>query len=446
MEIEIISKESIKPSSPTPHHLKTFELSLLDQLVVDPYVPIVLYYPNHNGSNVLQALERSLALKKSLSKTLTQFYPLAGTIKNGLSIDCNDVGACYAIALVRCGLNELLSHPDHQLLNGLLPFQPSFEGSSVGARVTNVQVNIFECGGIAIGLCISHRIVDGAALRTFLEGWTNMACGAKEVVYPNLAAPSLFPAKDSWLRDSSMAMCGSWLKEGKCVTKRFVFDSDSIARLKAEATKNGVKNPTRVEVVSALIWKSAMAASKQITGFQKPSRLTHLVNLRRKLSATLSKDSIGNVIWPATAKFQANYETTLHGLVNKVRESISKIDIEFVNKAQGEKGCVAMQESIKEMGEISSKGTMDNYTFTSWCKMGFYQMDFGWGVPSWVSGIIGHGSPVFINQVTLMDTVFGEGIEAWVNLDEEEMEILQGNSELQAYASMDPSPLPKLTE
>ncbi|KAJ9542120.1 hypothetical protein OSB04_028626 [Centaurea solstitialis] len=38
MEIEIISKESIKPSSPTPHHLKTFELSILDQLVMDPYV------------------------------------------------------------------------------------------------------------------------------------------------------------------------------------------------------------------------------------------------------------------------------------------------------------------------------------------------------------------------------------------------------------------------
>ncbi|KAJ9542118.1 LOW QUALITY PROTEIN: hypothetical protein OSB04_028624 [Centaurea solstitialis] len=48
---------------------------------------------------------------------------------------------------------------------------------------------------------------------------------------------------------------------------------------------------------------------------------------------------------------------------------------------------------------------------------------------------------VFINQVTLMDTTFCGGIEAWVNFDEKEMKILQDNSELLAYGSVDPSPL-----
>ncbi|BFG16211.1 hypothetical protein CerSpe_024850 [Prunus speciosa] len=33
MEIGIIARENIKPSSPTPAHLKTFKLSLLDQMV-----------------------------------------------------------------------------------------------------------------------------------------------------------------------------------------------------------------------------------------------------------------------------------------------------------------------------------------------------------------------------------------------------------------------------
>ncbi|KAI3745715.1 hypothetical protein L6452_08121 [Arctium lappa] len=442
MEIEIISKENIKPSSPTPNHLKIFELSLLDQLVLNPYVPLVLYYHNDNGDTVLQAYERSLALKESLSKTLTQFYPLAGTIKNDLSIDCNDVGAYYALALVRRRLDEFLSYPDNSLINMLLPFPPSFKGSSAGARVTNVQVNIFECGGIAISLCISHKIVDGASLYTFLKAWSNMACGAKEVVYPNFTTASLFPAKDLWLREASMAVCGSWLKEGKCSTKRFVFDATAISALKAEASRNGVQNPTRVEVVSALIWKCAMAASQKTSGFQKPSRLMHSVNLRRKLPSTLSKDLIGNVLWIATADYQANYDTTLHGLAEKVRKSIFKIDNQFVDQAQGDKGYIAMQQSVKEMGEIRSKGTMDNYLFTSWCRMGFYNIDFGWGKPSWVAGVVGHGSPVFMNIITLMDTKYGEGIEAWVNLDEEEMEILQSNSELLSFASLDPSSLP----
>jgi hypothetical protein len=33
------------------------------------------------------------------------------------------------------------------------------------------QMNVFTCGGIAISLCISHNILDGASLSTFL-----MAC------------------------------------------------------------------------------------------------------------------------------------------------------------------------------------------------------------------------------------------------------------------------------
>nr|XP_043631542.1 stemmadenine O-acetyltransferase-like [Erigeron canadensis] len=443
MDIEIISQESIKPSSPTPPNLKTFELSLLDQLIISPYVPIILYYPNNNGDTIFQAIERSIALKKSLSKTLTQFYPLAGRVKDNLSIDCDDVGANFVLALVHRRLDEFLRNPDHGLINRFLPFEPSFDESSAGeARVTNVQMNIFECGGIVIGLCISHKILDGAALHTFLKGWSNMASGAKEVVYPNLTAPSLFPAKSSWLRDISMVISQSLLKQGKCVTKRFLFGSDAIAKLKTKAATNGVQNPTRVEAVSALIWKCAMAASKEACGLQNTSRLTHFVNLRKKLGPTLSKHSICNLIWIANAVCPDSHETTLDGLANKVRESISKIDVEFVNKAQGDEGYIAIMKSLQEMGQVASKGPIDNYSFTSWCNMGFYEIDFGWGKPSWVTGLVGDGVPVFMNLVSLMDAKSGDGgIEAWLNLDEIDMKILQGNQELLAYASLDPSPL-----
>ncbi|CAI9270459.1 unnamed protein product [Lactuca saligna] len=413
METKIISKENIKPSSPTPSHLKTFDLSALDQIVLSPYVPFIIYYPNNNGDNSNQALQKSQVLKKSLSETLTKFYPLAGTLKNEGSIDCNDIGANYIVASVQCRLDEFLKQPDHHLIHGFLPFVPSFDKSSVGNQVTNVQLNIFECGGIAIGLCISHRIVDGASVYMFLKAWSNMARGVEEVEYPNFTTPSLFPAKGSWLRDIFMGLGRSLLKEGKCSTKRFVFGSDAIARLRARAKSNGVQRPSRVEVVSSLIWKCAMDATKEASGIQKPSSLSHFVNLRSKLKSTLSNNFMGNVIWISNAVSLPSDETPLHSLVNK--------------------------KSLQEMG--GSTGGIDNYGFTSWCRMGFYEIDFGWGKPSWVTGIVGDGSPVFMNLVTLMDTKSGEGIEAWVNLDESEMEILKKNQELLSYASLDPSPL-----
>ncbi|XP_076906129.1 limonoid 7-O-acetyltransferse-like, partial [Bidens hawaiensis] len=264
-----------------------------------------------------------------------------------------------------------------------------------------------------------------------------MACGA-EVIYPNLTASSIFPAKSSWLRDAATMLRETMTKHGKCSKKRFVFGPNAIAELKgAEATRNGVQQPTRVEVVSTLIWKCALAATKEVCGFQNTSRLTHLVNLRRKLATKTSKDCLGNMI--SNAVCGDSDEITLHGLVKKVRESFAKVDIEFVDKAQGDEGYIAMHKWLQENGAM---GTINNYLFTSWCNMGFYDIDFGWGKPSWVTGIVGDGMDVFRNFVTLVDTKCHRGVEAWVNLDEEEMKILQCNQELLAYASINPSVLP----
>ncbi|GLT69016.1 hypothetical protein SLA2020_412020 [Shorea laevis] len=95
MEVEIISEECIKPSSPTPANLRTHKLSLLDQTIPPIYTPMILYYPmNQRISHPIVDIvsQRSHLLKQSLSETLTRFYPFAGKIKDNLSVDCNDEG------------------------------------------------------------------------------------------------------------------------------------------------------------------------------------------------------------------------------------------------------------------------------------------------------------------------------------------------------------------
>lgn len=52
--------------------------------------------------------------------------------------------------------------------------------------------------------------------------------------------------------------------------------------------------------------------------------------------------------------------------------------------------------------------------FSSWCKFPFYEPDFGWGKPVWV----GVTNFPMKNTVVLIDDKSGEGMEAWVNLDE----------------------------
>ena len=314
MEVQIVSIENIKPSSPTPQNLKIFKLSLLDQLIPAPYAPMVLFYSKNDlmiTNNVDRQTHKRLAvLKKSLSDTLTRFYPLAGKIKDDLSIECNDEGAYYVETRVNCCLDEFLNQPDIVLLvNKFLPCEPILKESNVGTYVTNIQVNVFECGGIAIGLCISHKILDGAAQSTFLKAWTTTARGGG-VINPNFIANSLFPTKDMWLRDSMMVFWGSLFKMGKCVTRRFVFDASAIEALKAHI----VKSPTRIETISAFIWKSAMAAFRTKHGSERPSLMTHLVNLRTRMAtATFSstEHSTGNLLWLAAAYNEPqNYKET----------------------------------------------------------------------------------------------------------------------------------------
>ena len=181
-------------------------------------------------------------------------------------------------------------------------------------------------------MCISHKILDGVALSSFLKAWATIARGSYEAlsIYPNFDATNLFPTNDLWLRDSSMVMWGSLFKKGKGVTRRFVFHASAIATLKVQATSSFVQHPKPVEVVSAFIWKLATAVSRENNGFQKPSILTHLVNLRRRLAPPLPEYSTGNLLWIAGAQCMGNDELVLQGLVGEIRGAISKINGDFV--------------------------------------------------------------------------------------------------------------------
>ncbi|KAH7838598.1 hypothetical protein Vadar_028781 [Vaccinium darrowii] len=127
MNIKFITKETVTPSSPTPPHLRTFNLSLLDQLSPSYYINLLLFYatnPNtagvgDSGEKSKKRTETSQRLKKSLSETLTRFYPLAGRMKTLASIvvDCNDEGVHYSVAeVINHSLTDLLQQPESEEL------------------------------------------------------------------------------------------------------------------------------------------------------------------------------------------------------------------------------------------------------------------------------------------------------------------------------------------
>ncbi|KAA8542164.1 hypothetical protein F0562_023316 [Nyssa sinensis] len=318
--VEVISREIVKPSSPTPHHRRNLKLSFLDQIAPPVYVPIILFYDQPKFGHCFD-------LKQSLSETLTSFYPLAGRLKSSVTVDCNDAGVEYVEAQVHALLSEVIEKPTMEELKQYLPIEPyGTVGTSMVCRevplLLAVQVNFFKCGGMAIGI-------------------------TKE----------------------------------KIVTRRFVFDKMKLAKLKeaaatATAAASGgggsqLKDPTRVEAVSAFIWKHFIEVAKLKSDTQRMFAAVHAVNLRSRMSSPLPDHAFGN-IW----RFSSALATIDNGdLVGQLRSSIKKIDSDYVKNLQNGDGYV---EYLKKAKENFSKGEIELCNFSSWCRFPVYDVDYGW--------------------------------------------------------------------
>ena len=173
--VEVLSREMVKPSSPTPLHLRNLKLSFLDQIAPPVYIPLIFFYQYEPGCNSDHA-QKSKCLKQSLSETLVLFYPLAGRIKSDYIIDCNDDGVEFVEARVHTQLSHIVQNPNMEELKQFLPIEPYGTRTSM---VLAIQVNFLDCGGMVIGVCMSHCIADGSSLVTFMNSWATISRGDK---------------------------------------------------------------------------------------------------------------------------------------------------------------------------------------------------------------------------------------------------------------------------
>ncbi|KDP40899.1 hypothetical protein JCGZ_24898 [Jatropha curcas] len=427
MEVQIISKEKIKPSCPTPDHLKTHKLSIIDQLAIQCYVPVIIFYsPSHNQDSS----QISTQLKKSLSETLTHFYPLAGKAINGSFIDCNDDGASFVEANIVGDMSMVLNQSKIELLRLLLPSK--LNENFAEKEIVSVQVNYFTSGGIVISVCIKHLIADASTVASFVEVWGNIARCATNSVSNGIIfdRTGLFPPVNNKIEGLSWVE-GSLLPE--TVTKRFLFDGLKIAALR-EMISNGVSvdQPTRFEAVSALIWGASISAARESEENVDSHVAVTVVNLRKKLNPNLPQQCIGNICQVAIAKSAIEKSTDYRELVRKIRKSIGVLDDGYVRKFHAEGKWFDFVKKLVE--EPGNNYKVKQLNFSSWCRFPFYGVDFGWGKPIWVSTVMEQE-----NGVIFLDTIDGQGIEAWISLSRENMDKFEKNPEILEFATFNRS-------
>ncbi|XP_062109514.1 stemmadenine O-acetyltransferase-like [Humulus lupulus] len=429
IEVEVISNEIIKPSSPTPDHLRHYELSFLDQTSPKSYNPFVYFY-DLNGDDGNSIDEISNKIKKSLSEVLTVYYPLAGRVKNDRFVDCNDEGVLYTVARVNppCHVSEAMKNFRPSDLSELLPFKTH----QLTEYAVGVQLNIFEGGGIAVGLCVLHQITDALSCLMFVKAWVDISRGeADTIARPEFVSATLFPPKEDPGFDGGANISTA------IVTKRFVFDASAIEAIRAKNKNEEMTNSveeyqrpaSRVETLSAFIWSHLVAATSEECSSDSENAYAaiHAVNLRRKLDPPLPEESFGNLSRCSIVMFNGEEEYCCgYGeMVRRVREGIRNIDMEYLSKVMKE-GDVNLNFLRAYARKIFMNGGMFNsFIFTSLCRFPLYEADFGWGEPAWVSS----AAMCVNNVVVLMDTKTGNGVEVYISLKEEHMVKLEANHE-----------------
>ncbi|CAA0384171.1 unnamed protein product [Arabidopsis thaliana] len=410
MKVETIAKEIIKPSSTTPNDLQTLQLSIYDHILPPVYTVAFLFYTK---DDLISPEQSSHKLKTSLAETLTKFYPLAGRIK-GVTIDCNDEGAVFVDARVNnYPLSDFLRSPDFKTLQQLLPLDvidDPYEAATTWPLLL-VKATYFPCGGMAIGLCITHKIADATSISTFIQSWAAMARGeAGDIVAdPVFAAANFYPPANELFKfpvDENANKISQ-------ITKRFVFSASKLEELRTKAaSEDFVGRPTRVESVTALLWKAFVAAASSNTNACDMKVLIQPSNLRPKIPSLLAESLIGNIMFSSVVLEEGGSSSAMIGskLANLMLTNYSKLSYE----------------------------THEPYTVSSWCKLPLYEASFGWGSPVWIAGNV---APMLENVTMLIDSKDGQGIEAFVTLPEENMLSLEQNTELLAFASVNPSVL-----
>ncbi|KAJ8645832.1 hypothetical protein MRB53_007580 [Persea americana] len=119
-------------------------------------------------------------------------------------------------------------------------------------------------------------------------------------------------------------------------------------------------------------------------------------------------------------------------LEKQLRDAIRAIDYDFIEELKGPDGAIKAHEGMKNMAENSLDKDVHICSFSSWCRFPFYEVDFGWGKPIWVSCRTFPAK----NFTTLIGRRWDDGMEVWVNMEAEEMAKFEQDPELLSFISI----------
>ncbi|XP_058775208.1 spermidine hydroxycinnamoyl transferase, partial [Vicia villosa] len=400
-KVTLKSCYSVRPKEPT--WCGRLPLSEWDQIGIITHVPTIYFY--HPPQDWLTSPTKiSTTLKESLSKVLVPFYPLAGRLQwkeNGrFDLECNSLGVQFIEAQSSLALSEFDNFsPSSEYYRYLIP-HVDYTLPIQDIPLIFVQLTSFKCGGISIGLLVSHAVADGQSALHFTSEWARLARGETIKTMPFLDRSVVSLKSDycncvnEWEFNQPPLLLGNLdnVEERKRkstvaiikVSKSQLEKLRKIANESWENPSNG-RGFTRYETVTSHIWRSACKARGHKNN--QPTTLGVCVDWRNRVEPNLPKGYFGNATLDVVATSLAGdlMAKPLGYASSRVREAIEKVNDEYVRQVSD---YFKKQDDLTKFQDLHAMIGNDDEGFfygnpnlgvVSWLTLPIHGLDFGWG-------------------------------------------------------------------
>ncbi|XXG58914.1 hypothetical protein AAC387_Pa04g1098 [Persea americana] len=411
-----------KPVPPQTQHTHLLNLSNLDRKC--PMLMYLIFFYRPTPQKTLPVGSVFNSLKVSLEGVLSVWYPAAGRLalnptNQKLDLVCNNAGAVLVEAVTQVKISDLGDLSKYKKFYENLVYRPVFSGDFSKMPLVVAQVTMFGCGGYAVGIGISHSLVDGPATFDFLSTWASAASGrlaggvellrpvhergrllvgqsqsqlqlnrsdvshgTRVVAFEHLhqmieqAIATRSVDTDRMLGGCKFSEMGSTNQEEDYVLLTFSVTSAMIDSLKKRVICGRRVNAcSSFEVLAAHLWKARTKA----LGLKKERNicLQFSVDTRNKMTPSLPKGFSGNayVLTSVICTAARLEKTTLEALVEMIREAKGLITNDYVQAYL--EALEAPQRALPPLRELT--------IVSDWTRMPFHAIDFGHGHAAYAS-------------------------------------------------------------
>ncbi|KAL0404231.1 UNVERIFIED_CONTAM: Spermidine hydroxycinnamoyl transferase [Sesamum radiatum] len=385
----------VRPAEPTPDEI--LYLNACDQIKDISHTPTIYFYKH---SEALDAGDAILRLKDSLSKALVLFYPLAGRLNwaaeggSRVELHCNGKGVPIFEAESESKVEDF---GDFTPTPGIQALIPSVDYTTPIDEIplVIVQLTRFSCGGVSIGLGVSHVMADGPSALHFVDEWAKISRGAEPIVPPFL---------DRKVLETDKPLSSTFDPSVLRPPPTLIGQEDNLEQRKKPITV-AFLNLTKLQI-EKLRNKANLDVDKETNsrGIADSRRLqpTSGVEATDK-SGSLLSNSIGT----ATKKIRE--------AVEKVTDDTVRAYLDFLKGLPDVGRFRSLDNSGRPKGDFYGN---PNLAIISWTALPLYGADFGWGKEIHM----GPGSMGFDGKTFIIPSHDGDGsfnIAIW--LQEEHM-------------------------